>query len=71
MEIKDILEKITEISDKISVKYGGLKYLIGVFVLLVGVTFLITPFTPGAFFIIILGLQIIGINLMRTNNKKK
>jgi uncharacterized membrane protein HdeD (DUF308 family) len=64
-KIINIAEKLKEISDTISVKYGRLKYLIGIVLILFGVFALVTPFTPGAFFTIILGLQIIGINLIK------
>lgn len=67
MKIQDILAKTAEIADKIAGKFGGFKYIIGIFLLLVGLIFLVTPFTPGATFLIILGLQIIGVQLMKPN----
>lgn len=40
------------------------KRLIGLLAILVGLIALITPFTPGASFIIFIGLQLLGIHFV-------
>lgn len=56
-------------SDKVTEKYGRLKYLVGVLLILFGIFALVTPFTPGAFLALAVGSQIIGLRLIERNWK--
>ncbi|MEK7663937.1 MAG: hypothetical protein AAB340_00600 [Patescibacteria group bacterium] len=40
------------------------KRLIGVFAIIVGFTALVTPFTPGAAWLIFIGLQLLGLHFV-------
>lgn len=41
-----------------------LKKIIGIIALIVGFIALVTPFTPGAFWLIFLGFELLGINFI-------
>jgi uncharacterized membrane protein HdeD (DUF308 family) len=62
-------ERVRKMSDKVTEKYGRLKYLIGLLLILFGIFALITPFTPGAILALAVGSQVIGINLIDRNWK--
>jgi uncharacterized membrane protein HdeD (DUF308 family) len=62
-------ERVRKMSNKVTEKYGRLKYLIGVFLILFGIFALITPFTPGAFLALAVGSQVVGMNLIERNWK--
>lgn len=62
-------ERVQRMSDKVAEKYGRLKYLVGIFLILFGIFALVTPFTPGAFLALAVGSQVIGINLIERNWK--
>lgn len=62
-------ERVRKISNKVAEKYGRLKYLIGILLILFGIFALITPFTPGAFLALAVGSQVVGINLIERNWK--
>ena len=64
-----IKERVKKASDRVSERYGKLKYLIGILLILFGIFALITPFTPGAFIALAVGFQVIGFNLVERNWK--
>lgn len=64
-----VKERVKRASDRVSEKYGRLKYLIGVLLIIFGIFALVTPFTPGAFLALAVGAQVVGINLIERNWK--
>jgi len=64
-----VKERVKKTSDRVAEKYGKLKYLAGILLILFGVFALVTPFTPGAFIALAVGFQVIGFNLVERNWK--
>jgi uncharacterized membrane protein HdeD (DUF308 family) len=64
-----VKERVKKASDKVAERYGKLKYIVGVLLILFGIFALITPFTPGALIALAVGFQIIGFNLVERNWK--
>ena len=64
-----VKERVKKASDRVAEKYGRLKYLIGIFLIVFGIFALITPFTPGALLALAVGSQIVGFNLVERNWK--
>ena len=42
----------------------GLKKVLGVFAIILGFIALVTPLTPGAFWLLFTGLQLLGVNVL-------
>jgi len=68
MKIK-VKERVKKASDRVTERYGRLKYLAGILLILLGIFALITPFTPGALIALAVGFQVIGFNLVERNWK--
>lgn len=43
---------------------GGYKKILGTIAMVVGFIALITPFTPGAFWLLFLGLELMGVDIL-------
>jgi len=67
-----IQEELQKFIDDTSSKHSKLKYLIGILFILFGIFALVTPFTPGALIVLVVGLELVGIKLLsRIFLKKK
>ncbi|OGZ63012.1 MAG: hypothetical protein A2639_02940 [Candidatus Staskawiczbacteria bacterium RIFCSPHIGHO2_01_FULL_34_27] len=42
----------------------GYKKILGILAIILGFIALITPFTPGAFWLLFIGLELIGVNIL-------
>jgi uncharacterized membrane protein HdeD (DUF308 family) len=64
-----VKERVKRASNKVAEKYGRLKYMVGILLILFGVFALVTPFTPGALIALAVGFEVIGFNLVERNWK--
>ena len=62
--IKDIKEDIKEKINTPIPKNKVLKKILGAVLLCLGIIFFITPFTPGAIWLIVVGLQLLGLHFL-------
>jgi len=52
----------------------GYKKILGITAIILGFISLVTPFTPGAFWLLFIGLELMGVNILllnKTQNKIK
>jgi uncharacterized membrane protein HdeD (DUF308 family) len=64
-----VKERVKTASNRVAKKYGRLKYMAGILLILFGVFALVTPFTPGALIALAVGFEVIGFNLVERNWK--